>query len=410
MLRVVHRITLRAHNLLRLPHENAGKVSSEICGPRSPGHLVGSLVWSCLRLAILWAGSSLPKCYCLLSTLMSAVLSVCLPASEMRGRTQCAFRSIDPPTHCAHRSIDPLTQCAHRSIDPRTHCASRSIDPPTHCAQRSIDPQTLVSTILLQTPSDHHASLCYAPRQIAAVCTVVGTVNPLRSWSALRCHLMSSVVSGRLSCRPWSRALCRLSCRRPREGVRSAIVSALCRSSRVLFRLFCYKPFQIITHHCVTHPDKLRPYAQACGRLVCEQFGRLRRLSCRRIAGDSCLPSCRLRGFCFSVSCRVPLVFRVLYLVSSVFDVGNLSGTFRKPVGNLSDVLSAPPVSSHIVSRPRVVSTVLSAVLSAHRGGFMSTVLSAPCFLFFRVLSGVRLFSGFVSTILLHTLSDHHSS
>ena len=105
-------------------------------------------------------------------------------------------------------------------------------------------------------------------------------------------------------------------------------------------------------------------------------------------------------------------VFRVLYLVRSVFDVGNLSGTFRKPLGNLSDFLSAPPVSSQIVSRPRVVSTVLSAVLSAHRGGFVSTVLSAPWFLFFRVLSGVPLFSGFVSTILLYTpfqIITHHS-
>ena len=82
------------------------------------------------------------------------------------------------------------------------------------------------------------------------------------------------------------------------------------------------------------------------------------------------------------------------------------SGRNRKP----APLLVGPPVSSDVVCR--VGSPVLSAVLSALVSGTMSAILSASpggCQVGHRVGS-LSLVSGFVSTILLQTLSDHHAS
>ena len=242
-----------------------------------------------------------------------------------------------------------------------------------------------VSTILLHTLSDHHAS-----------CHSVTHPETLRLYAQACGLLLFLVGSQTLTDRHASL------CHWPRR--------VGCRVGRHLGRGVSYLvgplsgvPARVITPSAVS--SHVVWYRMSCRLLPCQNTSSLlvsyrlfRRLSCRRTAEDLCLPSCRLRGFCFSVcfvGCPCPCSSPPRCVISCRL---------------ISDVLSAPPVSSQIVSRPRVVSTVLSAVLSAHRGGFVSTVLSAPWFLFFRVLSGVPLFSGFVSTILLHTLSDHHAS
>ena len=71
----------------------------------------------------------------------------------------------------------------------------------------------------------------------------------------LPCHRKSSLdlvsyrLFCRLSCRRTAEVLCRPSCRL--RGFCFSVSCRVSRSSRVLFRLSCYTPFQIITHHVI---------------------------------------------------------------------------------------------------------------------------------------------------------------
>ena len=209
--------------------------------------------------------------------------------------TQCAERSMDPRTQCADRSIDPPTPtrldpgmrgCAssHRSRDatpmdpsslrlflllaclvgcflvcrrkPNVGSSAGSLLslPASGLMSASLSAPSLMSDVVSVSPLGRCVASaivwCRLARRVACLvgCLVgpcrgvifssvplVGTSNPLRSWSAVRYHLMSSRVSGRLSFRLSCRLSCLLSCR-PVSDL-SAVLSAL--QSRSSCRLSC---------------------------------------------------------------------------------------------------------------------------------------------------------------------------